>query len=459
MTFERLTIGKMHKNTSAPPSGTRNEPHRVFITRGEQVRCFTIRPWLMGIALSVVTVIAAGYLAATGYLIYRDQLIETASGVNDDVRTAYEDRIAELRVQNDRITSRQILDQKAYQEKIRLLLARQEHLDERQDRVTAIIDKAAKSGLALALAPLPSAKPSLTATPKATAILIDSPQPAQPVAGLDGLGGETLLLHDRGTGPLGLRGSVSNHLPPVPAPEQPSWATGDSAADLAVMDQVSSTLGTMDRQTMAVLDAIAVSAERRIGRIEDVTAPLGIDLADTDAQASGGPFIPFNPDSFDARAERADRAIDRLGALRRAIDTLPLTQPVPRAPTTSRYGQRMDPFLGRAAMHTGIDFKAEYGSAVRATAAGTVVSAGRNGGYGLMVEIDHGNGLTTRYAHLSRIRVAKGTSVQAGKIVGSVGSSGRSTGPHLHYETRLHGAPRNPSTFLDVGTRLSAALQ
>ncbi len=451
----------MHYNETAPEThfGKRTEPHRVFITRGEHVRCFTIRPWLMGIALSLATVVAVGYLAATGYLIYRDQLIETATTISDDVRTAYEDRIAQLRVQNDRITSRQVLDQKAYQEKIRLLLARQQHLDERQDRVTAIIDRAAKSGLALAYAPQPAAKPSLATPHKTTAAFIDSSQTTPSIATGEGLGGETMLLHDNGTGPLGLRGSVSSHLPPAPVPEHLSRKTGDTAADLAIMDRVSSTLGTMDRQTAAVLDAIAVSAERRIGKIEDITAPLGIDLGDDDAEASGGPFVPISANTFDARVERADRAIERLGALRRSIDTLPLTKPVPRAPMSSRFGRRVDPFLGRPAMHTGIDFKAQYGSAVRAAASGTVISAGRNGGYGLMVEIDHGNGLTTRYAHLSRIRVAKGTEIQAGKIIGNVGTSGRSTGPHLHYETRMNGAPRNPATFLEAGERLSASLQ
>ncbi|MCR9282862.1 MAG: M23 family metallopeptidase [Rhodobacteraceae bacterium] len=107
-------------------------------------------------------------------------------------------------------------------------------------------------------------------------------------------------------------------------------------------------------------------------------------------------------------------------------------------------------------MHTGIDFKAPYGARVFATAPGTVISAGRNGGYGKMVEIRHANGFVTRYAHMSRIQVSEGDHVLAGDLVGNVGSTGRSTGPHLHYEIRRHDKPGNPAAFLAAGDRFSA---
>ena len=107
-------------------------------------------------------------------------------------------------------------------------------------------------------------------------------------------------------------------------------------------------------------------------------------------------------------------------------------------------------------MHTGIDFRGEPGDPVYATAAGRVTQAERNGGYGLMVEIDHGNGLVTRYAHLSAISVANGASVAPGDLIGRIGSSGRSTGPHLHYEVRIQGEAADPQRFLRAGLRLEA---
>jgi len=109
-------------------------------------------------------------------------------------------------------------------------------------------------------------------------------------------------------------------------------------------------------------------------------------------------------------------------------------------------------------MHSGVDFKGEPGDAVRATAAGRVTTASYQGGYGLMVELDHGNGLATRYGHLSAIGVTEGQWIQAGETVGRIGTTGRSTGPHLHYEVRVAGEAIDPQRYLRAGVRLDAPL-
>ncbi|MFL6822901.1 MAG: M23 family metallopeptidase, partial [Xanthobacteraceae bacterium] len=118
------------------------------------------------------------------------------------------------------------------------------------------------------------------------------------------------------------------------------------------------------------------------------------------------------------------------------------------------FGVRIDPDQGAPAMQTGLALHGESGDPVRATADGTVIAAGWNGGYGRVVEVDHHNGLSTRYAHLSSIDVRVGQSVKSGQIVGKVGSTGRSTGPHLHYETRLKGEAVDPQKFLRAGEKL-----
>jgi murein DD-endopeptidase MepM/ murein hydrolase activator NlpD len=111
----------------------------------------------------------------------------------------------------------------------------------------------------------------------------------------------------------------------------------------------------------------------------------------------------------------------------------------------------MNPFLGRPAIHTGIDLRGDAGEPVRATATGSVTIAGRLGGYGNLVEINHGNGLATRYGHLSEIDVKIGQIVRIGEVIGKIGSTGRSTGPHLHYETRINGEAVDPKKFLRAG--------
>ena len=136
--------------------------------------------------------------------------------------------------------------------------------------------------------------------------------------------------------------------------------------------------------------------------------------------------------------------------LERVLEGVPQVVPAANERITSSFGYRRDPFTRRAAMHNGIDFRGGRGSPIFAAARGEVVFAGRRGGYGNLVEISHGNGMMTRYAHLSRIDVSVGDSVEAGDTLGGLGSTGRSTGPHLHFEVRINGRAVNPRPFLET---------
>ena len=180
---------------------------------------------------------------------------------------------------------------------------------------------------------------------------------------------------------------------------------------------------------------------------------------DAPAPATGGPFVPLK---LPGEASEFERALTRVNVARtqaeqlsRALDRVPVRKPVAgEIDLSSTFGVRVDPFLHVAAMHTGLDFRGEVGDPIHATAAGTVSAAGWSGGYGKMVEIDHGHGLSTRYGHLSQIDVDIGDKIRVGQIVGRMGSTGRSTGPHLHYETRIDGEAVDPQRFLNAGARL-----
>lgn len=150
--------------------------------------------------------------------------------------------------------------------------------------------------------------------------------------------------------------------------------------------------------------------------------------------------------------------IDRLQAAERLLAAMPLSAPFDSFHLTSRFGQRVDPISRRRAMHHGLDFGAPAGSEVLATSPGTVIRAGRAGSYGIMVEIDHGHGIATRYAHLSRALVEVGQTVDRRAPIGVIGSTGRSTGRHLHYEVRVDGEPHDPARFLAAGRQLVEAL-
>jgi murein DD-endopeptidase MepM/ murein hydrolase activator NlpD len=176
-------------------------------------------------------------------------------------------------------------------------------------------------------------------------------------------------------------------------------------------------------------------------------------------EGRGGPFHPvlLLPDRASLVPDGAEERLREYAERRRRLDRLcaaavrvPFGNPVAEARLTSDFGIRRDPFNGRPARHFGVDLAAPTGTPVLSRAPGTVVRAGRVRAYGITVDVDHGNGITTRYAHLSRALVRPGDAVAAGDRVGLVGSTGRSTGPHLHYEVWIAGRPVDPARFMEA---------
>ena len=177
------------------------------------------------------------------------------------------------------------------------------------------------------------------------------------------------------------------------------------------------------------------------------------------AQGQGGPYIPLDgvgadlvEGQFQPRTTAIEARLYEARALAEIVDALPLGHPVlDDTIMTSRFGVRRDPFTKRPTHHGGLDFIGRPLAPIVATAPGTVVKAGWNGTYGNMVEIDHGHGFTTRYAHMKKIYVKRGDVVAQGDKLGGMGSTGRSTGRHLHYEVRFQGRAYDPQTFLKAG--------
>jgi len=183
----------------------------------------------------------------------------------------------------------------------------------------------------------------------------------------------------------------------------------------------------------------------------------------------GGPYVPAATPSFEqlnAMLVEVDRLSNhssdfytyveaRLSEKRLQALMIPTSRPV-EGSTGSGFGFRVDPFSGHNALHTGLDFPADAGTPIWAAAGGVVLSAANHAAYGRMLEIDHGNGVVTRYAHTSKLHVKAGDIVRRGQRVADVGSTGRSTGPHLHFEVLVDGAPQDPAKFLAGGPGLLA---
>jgi murein DD-endopeptidase MepM/ murein hydrolase activator NlpD len=198
----------------------------------------------------------------------------------------------------------------------------------------------------------------------------------------------------------------------------------------------------------------------RIAGAEGILSRVGLNPNRLE-RAVGGPLIPISDVKlagiqdygFTNAFVTADAYNREFGELLAALRHVPLTTPVHGAgfELTSDFGPRIDPFTHHAGFHPGLDFGGPWGAVVTATAPGTVVFAGGRGGYGNMVELDHGYGMHTRYGHLSSILVRVGAKVAKGAPVGKLGSTGRSTGPHVHYEIWLADAVRDPSRFIEAG--------
>ncbi len=207
--------------------------------------------------------------------------------------------------------------------------------------------------------------------------------------------------------------------------------SNESTADRAdrMFVAINKSLQSIEIGQVKRIRSMTENAYKTADTISTTLAKIGMRVdVEFDRTATGGPLITVDPAMFDSELGQLDEAMKSLESVKKNANSLPIANPLPGKKVTSHYGMRRDPILGRRAMHSGIDIRAPSGYSVKATGSGTVISAGWNGGYGRMVEIDHGHGIITRYAHMRKITVAKGQKVVAGTIVGKVGSSGRSTG-------------------------------
>ena len=237
-------------------------------------------------------------------------------------------------------------------------------------------------------------------------------------------------------------------------------ATGsgaETARKIGLAVPEAATLAGIEARQIAVAEQLTRIAEQRSLKAAAAIRKFGLDPKTLAAEAKsgmGGPFIPFfgpaTKSSNDPRFTKMFAALEQMGAMERALAGVPTTMPAAVALMSSGFGYRSDPFTGAGAMHSGLDFKGPQGTAILAAADGTVTFAGWQGGYGNCMEITHANGLVTRYAHLSGFTVPLGAGVKRGVQIARMGTTGRSTGTHLHFEVRVNGSAINPMKFLEA---------
>jgi murein DD-endopeptidase MepM/ murein hydrolase activator NlpD len=348
------------------------------------------------------------------------------NGQKEQIVSAYEDRVAQLRIEVDRLHSRQYAQSGDINLQLQELSQQQEVLTEQHQYVKALVEKAAELGIQPApvtavAAPIPATKPSVQNA--AT---------------------------DSDSAPL-ITGSISS--------------TGSRSAD--EIEAAGHAVRRMMDESRSALAALSGAATSSTNQIVDQLRQVGIKPALPDAETlggMGGPMLPpqEGPEvatgaatSMVDDANQVMTALARFKAARTALAGAPVHVPLTTSLSiSSPFGNRRDPFSGRLAFHPGVDFPNPTGTTVFAAGAGVVSFVGQISGYGNAVEIDHGNGLVTRYGHLSGFIAQKGDKVVAGTPIARVGSTGRSTGPHLHFEFRRNDVAIDPMQFINVGKRL-----
>jgi murein DD-endopeptidase MepM/ murein hydrolase activator NlpD len=258
---------------------------------------------------------------------------------------------------------------------------------------------------------------------------------------------------------------VQAHLGDLPADQKAGETVSDSASEATeTVRKVSQAvpeaagLARIEARQLAFAEALTRLADRRAMAAAAKLQRLGLNpgtmmASASDKSAQGGPLLSLTAGSntrIDQRFQRLGLSLARMSALERSVATLPQALPASLEYISSGFGYRADPFTGGGAFHPGLDFRGPYGAPIYAAAKGTVSFVGVRSGYGQCVEIDHGGGLITRYAHMSRFRTQVGTAVAPGEVIGLIGSTGRSTGPHLHFEVRINDRAVNPRPFLEA---------
>ena len=261
---------------------------------------------------------------------------------------------------------------------------------------------------------------------------------------------------------------VKSHVGDLPA-DLPKGTVSDSTSEagktvkkISMEMPEAAGLARLEARQLAFIERMTRFADARAGRAETQIRRVGLNpnlmmASYNRGDAEGGPLQLLTTganNSIDPRFARLGASLERMNGLEHALAGIPNTLPASLEFISSGFGYRSDPFTGGAAFHAGLDFRGPIGAPIYAAAAGTVSYAGVRAGYGNCVEVSHGNGLLTRYAHMSRIESRIGQAVKPGEVIGRIGSTGRSTGPHLHFEVRINDQAVNPRPFLEANTHV-----
>lgn len=453
---------------------------QIYIRADGRVQFFTFGP-LMQAILAGISLIFLGWVAFTSVnVIFKDRIIATKERRYQQMQASYESRIADQQLTLDELNGAMISTADRFR-------AEADALEAKERTLTALVQHKQALRATLGLDPVTATPASVTTVVGPPPIAVTAPAvPAPTTEGGDAPPAPaTTPAAVGGSGDLPM---LQGPVPPASRTARPQRSTFLNGA----VQKLADLFGSRPEKPTQAIDHPALhqiaQLENRLQHLkaaqyvllaqaqQDVSAeiahfqnairvagldPNGLVTRVSEHGAMGGPLLPIPPEAltgandavFDEHVTGVMAALEDLRNVVTAMRVVPMSQPVwgPGFEQTSGFGARVDPFTRHFAFHAGLDWAGPWGSIVHSTAPGTVVFAGARGGYGNTVEIDHGYGFKTRYGHLRSILVQAGERVVKGSAVGRLGSTGRSTGPHVHYEVWFDNTVRDPSRFLRAG--------
>ena len=426
MPIDRMTFGDRLANAF--------RERQIYVRSEGHVRFITLRPWVQIGFILVLLGLACWIAFVTLSVAFKDHVIAAKKRQYASMQTVYEDRITDMLSSMDQINGRLLLNQDSVDSRLDTVRQIQGALEVRQRQIATLMSQQFGVSVSELVPP-------------------EIAEEAGPVV-TQGKNGSQLMILLEPRNP-------DTRYSRVPGQQ----SSLDAAAEDKAYQRLKSRVRQLASAQKSVLDVLESKGGETTLVLESAIASLGFKPEkfavgdDKSAAGIGGPLIQIgghDPSSARTTDEQQIMRIDRqqraLVSYREALLTMPVRPPLSNmGRISSSFGSRRDPFTGGKAMHLGLDLPRKTGTPVKVTADGKVKRAGWAGAYGRLIEIAHDNGLSTRYAHLSKINIKVGQVVKAGHVIGRVGSTGRSSGAHLHYETRVNGYAVNPKKYLRAG--------
>ena len=435
---------------------------QIYLRSHGQVQFISLSPFTQAVFLGIA-VVSFGWVAFSSVnVVFKQQIIASKDQRYVKMQSAYEERLAQLQSSYDELNGQLVISQERF-------LATTRELEDKHRQLAALLGQRRAASTEL---------DQMQARYAATSRAADEDSDGNTVLMSVDRDSEGINLAQTTTRPQHRDASNATYV--IDGGENGGLdvasLTGVGVANgtdqIGTVSLIDTKLANLDHAQQSLMNTIDETTDRRIRELTSIidmtnVADVGTLVKENgggnnaDEQGEGGPLLGLaegealagggNENAFSKQISRVSNNINELTELENTIAKMPLAEPVNSYHESSGFGPRIDPFTGRMAFHAGEDMATAWGSPVYSTTSGTVTWAGPRGAYGNMIEINVGNGFKTRYGHLSKINVKVGQKVAFRDVIGRVGSTGRSSGPHVHYEVWFDGIVRDPTKFVEAG--------